>query len=121
MIPTIDQLMFLADTLSRTDTERRIPTGNLYRDITNTAWLKARAALRDGLEAALCASPVASSIDRGELSYQDFATAEQHWIAANMRNGVTAGEYAAAMRKIIDAAYASGKDAGRAQSLEGGV
>ncbi|MDD3965356.1 MAG: hypothetical protein PHD99_04910 [Candidatus Moranbacteria bacterium] len=45
--------------------------------------------------------------DPGDHEYGQCATADQYWFAANMRNEVTAGEYAAHMRRIIDAARAT--------------
>lgn len=93
------------------------PPSEVYKALFNIP-----SGLTEGQQRILDAIP---PIGPGGTAYQDFATAEQHWLAANLRNGVTAGEYAAAMRKIIDDAYwqgyEKGSDEGRSESLEGGV
>jgi hypothetical protein len=52
-IAKASHILFLADTISRKDRERDIPTGQLWKDITHSHWQAARQELVDYVTKAL--------------------------------------------------------------------
>ena len=66
--------------------------------------------LTAGQERILESIPLLGTVEGSGFGYQDFATAEQHWLLVNMKPEITAQELSSAMRKIIDAAFKAGRE-----------